>query len=407
MSSSADNPFTSAFRRLEDCRRHWHDTLDAYFDPEEFRRHLNVCIQDMRNVTFVLQKHKKQVEDFDLWYAPWQEKMKADIRMRWLVEARNKVVKQGNLELKSVAQYGLVAGYDENTIPKFEVDIPPFVNLDGVIDVFRKKGYPEEYFRVGLIRIKRRWVDIEFGEHELLGVMRHCWSVLCSMLMDGSNTDDRDDSLAVMDPPPCMDSEHFLTSWYKINGDELTPVVCAGRQMEIDRAHGQKAVEHYGREPVQFDAKSACDFARTVMKNAIMVMEKDGYHLTFFFMLKDGKPLKMGRIDFEERSDKFLMMHQLAQEALRIGANGFITVSEAWTARLTEDSQFMYAEDAPDRGETLVVQVADAEGNQLMLQAVVRREGEKTIVEPAVEMTGGAQGTLMPIIEAWKNAAGF
>jgi hypothetical protein len=42
-------------------------------------------------------------EEFEEWYGAWQEKMRADERMRWLVEARNTVEKQGDLDLHSIA----------------------------------------------------------------------------------------------------------------------------------------------------------------------------------------------------------------------------------------------------------------------------------------------------------------
>src|SRR5664279_3760262 len=97
-------PIPNAHRRLEDAHFHWHEVRSAYHEPQEFRRHLNAAIQDLRNVTFALQGEKRAVPDFDNWYRPWQDRMKADPVLKWLVDARNTVVKRGDLETASTAK---------------------------------------------------------------------------------------------------------------------------------------------------------------------------------------------------------------------------------------------------------------------------------------------------------------
>jgi hypothetical protein len=38
---------------------------------------------------------------FEEWYAGWQEKLQAGPILRWIVESRNRITKQGDLEIKS------------------------------------------------------------------------------------------------------------------------------------------------------------------------------------------------------------------------------------------------------------------------------------------------------------------
>ena len=57
---------------------------ENYFDPERFRVSLNSFIQEARNVTFILQKNKKEIPRFEEWYAGWQDKLKADRILRWI-----------------------------------------------------------------------------------------------------------------------------------------------------------------------------------------------------------------------------------------------------------------------------------------------------------------------------------
>ena len=84
-----------------DCHVHWHASLDEYMEPQGFRLNLNALIQALRNVTFMLQKQKANLPDFIEWYPAWQESVKGDEVMSWVVRARNRIVKEADLELNS------------------------------------------------------------------------------------------------------------------------------------------------------------------------------------------------------------------------------------------------------------------------------------------------------------------
>ena len=96
-------PLAAVDRRLEDVHRHWHSAERAYFEPQAFRVAIQTTIQTLRTVTFILQSNKHLIPEFASWYKPWQEKLKADALMRWMVDARNKIEKQGDSEAHSFA----------------------------------------------------------------------------------------------------------------------------------------------------------------------------------------------------------------------------------------------------------------------------------------------------------------
>src|SRR6476620_4755237 len=93
-----DCPLATIDRRLNDLHRQWHDAEKVYFDPDAFRVAIQTAIQTLRTVTFILQSNKRLIPDFEAWYSPWQDRMKADPLLRWMVDARNKIEKQGDLE---------------------------------------------------------------------------------------------------------------------------------------------------------------------------------------------------------------------------------------------------------------------------------------------------------------------
>jgi hypothetical protein len=104
-------------RRLNQVNVHWHEALSVYFEPDRFRIAMQNCITTARSVTFILQNHKRAIPCFDEWYAPWQSRFGADLIMRWAVQARNKIEKQGDLETLSQMRAELIAAYVGNLSP--------------------------------------------------------------------------------------------------------------------------------------------------------------------------------------------------------------------------------------------------------------------------------------------------
>jgi hypothetical protein len=106
-------PIPKTHRRLVEAHLLWHQTLDNYHNVESFRANLNATIQALRNITFVLQSEKNIIPQFDTWYSQWQSRLKADPTSKWLIDARNTVVKQGELESHSTAEVRLVTWRDQ------------------------------------------------------------------------------------------------------------------------------------------------------------------------------------------------------------------------------------------------------------------------------------------------------
>lgn len=76
-----------------------------------------------RSVTFVIQNLRSIVGEsrFNNWYAPFQDQMRADPLMRYFVEARNNLEKQGRLD---VSVSGVIHNFSSSDLDKLEK--PPF-----------------------------------------------------------------------------------------------------------------------------------------------------------------------------------------------------------------------------------------------------------------------------------------
>ncbi|MGE6123696.1 hypothetical protein ACLH0G_03165 [Aeromonas rivipollensis] len=114
-----DNKAKDIIRRVEETLETAKHGLSDLLDPSRTRRYtgLRNLIAFGRSVTFVIQ-NLRGVDglDFDSWYQPRQEAMKADPLMRYFVDARNELEKQGKL---SVATSAHLKSFSTSDIQKF------------------------------------------------------------------------------------------------------------------------------------------------------------------------------------------------------------------------------------------------------------------------------------------------
>lgn len=92
-------------------------------DPSERSAGLRNVLVFGRSVTFVIQNLRSIVGEsrFNSWYAPFQDQMRADPLMRYFVEARNNLEKQGRLDVSLSAT---IHSLNSNDLEKLEK--PPF-----------------------------------------------------------------------------------------------------------------------------------------------------------------------------------------------------------------------------------------------------------------------------------------
>lgn len=176
-------PIPEAHKRLHHAHRLWHQTEDEYADPEGFCTNLNSSIQTLRSITFVLQKEKRAIPAFAVWYEQWREKLKEDRVMRWLVDARNRIEKEGDLKTYSTARVSILSGWDDpQPVSEFLVD--PMVGPEAIAEHLGGVELPPEICKEGVLVVERRWVVRDLPELELLDVLAHCYGVLASLLTE-------------------------------------------------------------------------------------------------------------------------------------------------------------------------------------------------------------------------------
>ncbi|WP_076604359.1 hypothetical protein [Aromatoleum tolulyticum] len=117
--SATGNDIATVLKRVEETLETAKQGLADLIDPSRSRRYtgLRNLITFGRSATFVMQ-NLRGIEglDFDSWYTPHQEAMKNDPLMRYFIDARNELEKQGKLSVSTCTH---IKSFSTGDIRKF------------------------------------------------------------------------------------------------------------------------------------------------------------------------------------------------------------------------------------------------------------------------------------------------
>lgn len=413
-------PLAAVDQRLGDLHRFWHQAERAYFEPNEFRVSIQAAIQTARQVTFVLQNNKRLIPDFDKWYKGRQEILSEIPLMKWMVEARNRIEKQGDLEAYSFISAEIVASHlDEG--PKIQV---PAKLADAPLALLRsipKSKLGEHIKKNGVLRIRRRWIENSLPDVELLEAVARAYGHLSLLVRSahqqmglakpvttnietGEQFPEQDQGGRL----PCMighEDERTLDVW-----------LATGKPLEFEQVHVElseenaktevnKLNERYGFNGTEIlsDSDDVHNQARALFAAARKMFEKDRYHIMVALLFREGKMVCLRELRPEEHGHKFMMMRTLAQEAQRIGVDGAVLISEAWSSPANPDNPYMRPVDSNERIEFLMATAVSKKGEPLQLTAKISRKGKNVVLEDTVENFEGAHFAFAPLYEVWKK----
>jgi hypothetical protein len=180
-------PLHTTHRRLLDAHQLWHQAAATYSDPDAFRANLNATIQALRNVTFAVQSEKHVFGAFDDWYAPWQVRLGANSALKWIKDARNQVVKQGDLETESTATVRLLTWRD---YPIATVPVAPSTSSEILLN------------NLPILEIGRRWSLSDFENREVLDVLDAAYGTLSDLVKDAHIQVGQVDCISQSSPHP-------------------------------------------------------------------------------------------------------------------------------------------------------------------------------------------------------------
>jgi hypothetical protein len=408
-------PLSGVDRRLDDVHQQWHQAEEAYFDPERFRVAIQAAIQTLRTVTFILQNRKENIPDFDVWYGGWQERLRGDPLMRWMVDARNKIEKRGDLEVHSFVRAEIIASY-LNEGPSIEVPAGLFDDPQRLIESIPAGALREHIHNHGTLRIQRRWVENTLPEYELLDAVAIAYGHISTLVYDAhrqmglhepATTDmetgrrydagDREGRL------PCMIG-HAEARSLNISLADGQVLRFEHIVKEINRNDAEKAAERYGgvhKGMLGPDDADEEQIASSLFHTARNVFLKDGYHDLIFFLFRDRKLVHLLGIRPEDHGQKYLLMRTVAHEVTKYGADCVIGLSEAWLAPADPLKPYQRAVDSPQREEALTATLVTKYGVPVQMAAKIRRDGAGLALDETIVNREPALFSFAPIYEAW------
>ena len=418
---SLDNEL-NASARLREVFSFWHKSAETYFEPEEFRINLNACIQSIRNVTFLLQKQKNEIENFNTWYKTWQEAMKNDPIMNWCVFARNKVVKQGDLEKRSIAKVEIIKSYLE---PSYRtLIVSPFLKTSDIAKKIIDDSLPESIQKSGFLKVERIWSVEKLNNVEVLEALAHAFIVLNSLLNDAfqqkgvsccypafKKRESFDTASSLIDEvrdifPACMKlfSEYRVIT-IKLSSNEyfefesISEIVSREDMLKIKDVYKVNFSDTEQRE----DNISLRDIVELYFDMGKKVLEVDGYHTLAITLIDKDKRPSIVQTRFNDQDEKYLFWQRMADTVKSKNIEQILVVGEVWQAVFNKGMKVTNATEAQHRTEALQVIGASSNGEEIHLSVPFTKEkgkvifGEKQLVEDA------NIGFLMPIKRVWKN----
>lgn len=416
-----DCPIPKTHARLDQCHTMWHEALDAYSDPDLFTGNLNAVIQGLRNVTWVLQKELKHEEGFEEWYSEQQAEMGSDPRMKWLISARNRIEKQGDLDTKSTARVRVIASWLDG--PAAEMDVDPTSEAHELARVVQVPGVPARVTHEGVLEVERRWTLEELDEEEILDVLAHCFGVLRRVVIaaherwrEGEGACELGADWICEGYPqaahpsgrvPCMiASRRSRTVRRDLSSGALVEV-------EIAPLHGppishEELLARYGPEfpaghrPREEGVFGMAEVFHVAGRHFLVV---DGHLETVAWLLKGGHPLRQIGLRPEDQREKYLAITSLAEQVDALGADEIVFTTEAWEAEAVgpEDERAeLRPGEREDRTEVMVTYAMRRGERARVWSSKINRTESGEIELGEIDFREEQVLFLVPIIKVWE-----
>lgn len=401
-------------RRLRDLSQLLRNCGDAYFSPDRFRQNTNQFLQTSRTVTFIIQKNKAEIPNFDSWYKlnvlqPWA----SDPVMSWAKDSRNVIEKEGDLEMQSTLQVAVLFSYESEQDMVIEVGRRDL--LQASVEQLLKAAHrtlPPGVIDAAVIKIQRRWVANTLPERELIYALTYAYAQVyqaCEALAShlGKTLDS-----SIPHPTEADPSTNDVA---KIRFMKLSkPGVGRRASMRIKADPSFAPTPALRRLQEEFQStERPCSLADVVAKHAKLaqlIFEQCGNHVPMLALYdKNWNQIDFMSTAFSDQADKYLFWRDAADRAFYLKSYAMVWTSESWVRDLKGRDDLPITE-LPIIGEQLQVIGADASGaKQVTTWKIARTEGTKTPTLVSIDPEDRSRqpthlNFIKPIVAAMKMA---
>ena len=305
-------------------------------EPTEFPPHLNSLLQELRNVDNLLGRKKRTVNDYQIWYHPMHELAKQSPVMKWVLDSRNRVVHQEDLDVYSRVKIrhalGMMVGNET------ELEAQPRATTRQIM-IRLLSQIPTHLRSTGTVSVQRWWVDRKLPDNELLWATRDAFMHLHRMMREchlAAEVPDCDlparrrpcvTAQLAEAMPDCMTSIGLLTSLtidLETNKEYRTEYREAGKP-DVDEAELNRRVRGAGHVYVMGDALDNVD---SFMRTAIRIVREDGVHLPMIHLWKGSTPAGIRGMPLLVRNLKTLLIGDVADQVAQAGADSMLLIMD-------------------------------------------------------------------------------
>jgi len=390
-----------------DCHVHWHAAADAYMEPETFRLNLNSLIQGLRNVTFLLQSQKRDLPSFEDWYGAWQRAVKDDLVMRWAVSARNRIVKQSDLEMHSTALVRL--SFDWLNEVEEVVEVPPhyttYRTISGLLSAI-----PD--LTEGVVTIERRWVDVELPSRELLEATRYAYGCLARVVQRAHGAAGATACDLATRKPECVgpglnESPQCMAQFdddRRLHVDLATMTQLTEELERLDAVPREVTDAKYGPMRASGDAIGRLQQVVEMTKTMLLV---DKELVPVAWLIRGQHTVDVLAVPILDQRSKSVQMNRVADQVEHLNADGLIFIVESWLDLADSDLEIgdrdmKVSHPREERGEGIWITAITKDGRSAeAMTPFFRAEDGEITFGPSAFSKGGVPNMLLPVIRRW------
>lgn len=326
----------------------WQQAYNNYFEPDIFITNLNATIQALRNITFTLQNKKDLFNDFDKWYQPWVERLKADEYMKWLNDSRIKIVHQDDFEINSFA---FIRIFNYSTTYLADYKIPIEMPLQAIVGMLlcNNKISPYQIKAENILEVTRRWSCNEHIKDDILYILLCTFPIFSNMIADAhkelglpiqdcefyvkENNSHFSQKLIdlIENYPNKQIRQYSLKDLSELDTVMYSPKVCL--------SEGEKALQRYDQAQCIFEKKHDSQVLK-IIDLAKHILSKDGYHSPMAFMTNKSGKIQMIALSFDTKADKYMTFAELARKAKKENIVRATIIAESYIIPYEEQKQF-------------------------------------------------------------------
>jgi hypothetical protein len=401
-------------RRLRDLSRQLQNCGETYFSPDLFRQNTNQFLQTSRTVTFIVQKNKREIPDYEHWYqdhvlSPWKQ----DEIMTWAKDARNVIEKEGDLDMRSSLRAAVMFSHDPSEDVEVRTTRPHLLqaHVDKIAKIAKEK-LPSGVLDAAVLRIERRWVANSLPESELVYALTYVYARVFQVCMAlaqhmGGKLDASVPHPTSLDP---ASNDVSKARYIKLGkpGIGRTATVRLTKDPNFKPPPALLALKAELQSSVKPTSLHAT--MELLSKLAQITFLHHGNHVPMLFLFdQEWKQVDFLTAQFADQADKFLFWRNAANRAAYLRATALVWISESWIRDMQSNADLPVRK-MPIVGERLHVVGATANGETHVIEWNITRNADtkKPRLQPVSDEESNNDGAniffIKPVIKAMQAA---